>query len=190
MKSLLRISVLGLFGLAVALLNCKNTGTGPDNSLGNLLANGSFELNGHPTFGSWALVDTPLDTMTLFKQDVPPFGGSFCLEVTPRPPDANWARAYATGILALGGVFRVTVWARTTNDWPNGSIAFGKISQGFPTILKSKGTPSPDWTQYTLEDTLDVSTQDSLFVQLSPGQADQIVPGTMRFDLIKLEQLR
>ena len=190
MQSAYRIGlVLGL-GLLAAFVACKNSATGPTNDIGNLLANGSFETNGHPTWGHWALLDTPADTMTLFQQDVPVFGGSFCLVLTPRPPVASWARAYVTGISSLSGIFRLTVWGRAMNGWLNGGIALGKMSQGFPSILKSTGTTAGDWTQYTLEDTLDLALQDSLFVQLSPGFDNGPLPGTMRFDLVKLEQLR
>ena len=136
------------------------------------------------------LLDTPIDTTTLFVQDVPLLGGSWCLELQPHPPDANYARSFITGTTALGGIYQLTVYAKATNGWPNGSVAIGKISSGFTTILQSKSTPAGSWTQYTLEDTLDLASQDSLFVQLSPGPDNQIFPGTMRFDLVKLEKIR
>jgi hypothetical protein len=190
MRELWRLSLAAVVGLLIALVGCKNSASGPTEDIGNLLSNGTFELNGHATFGHWALRDTPLDTMTLFQQDAPPLGGSICLVLTPRPPEASYARSYVTGITANSGIFRLTVWARAINDWPNGSVSLWKMSAGFPTVLKSTNTPAGNWTQYTLEDTLDLDYQDSLFVQLSPGFDNQTIPGTMRFDLVKLEKIR
>lgn len=190
MRSVRQLIVLVLFGLIVAVMSCKTTSTGPINDIGNLLPNGSFELNGKPTWGHWVLLDTPLDTTTLFAQDVPLLGGNWSLELQPHPPGANYARSFITGTNALGGVFQLTVWGKATNGWPNGSVALGKLSSGFVSILQSKGTPAATWTEYTLEDTLDLVPQDSLFVQLSTGPDDQSILGAVRFDLVKLERIR
>jgi hypothetical protein len=187
---LIRVAVLGTLGLLAGFIACKNSSTGPGADLNNLLANGSFEANSHPTWGHWVLLDTPVDTMTLFRQDVPPLGGSYCLELAPSAPDAKYARSYVTGVFSLGGVFQVTAWARTTNNWPNGSIALGKMSFGVPTLLKSRQISGASWTQYTFSDTFDLAVQDSIFVQLSVGLADQTLAGTARFDLVKLEKIQ
>ncbi len=190
MRLVRQLFLLALFGLASIFYSCKTTSTGPINDIGNLLPNGSFELNGKPTWGHWVLLDTPLDTTTLFVQDVPLLGGSWCLELRPKPPDANYARSFITGTSSLGAIYQLTVWAKATNSWPNGTVALGKITSGFATILQSQHATAGNWTEYTLADTLDLASQDSLFVQLSTGLDDQVVPGTMRFDLVKLEKIR
>jgi hypothetical protein len=187
-----QLARLALMMVAAALgvgIACKNTATGPNTDLSNLVTNGTFEASSHPTWGGWVLRDTPVDTLTLFAQDAPPLGGTWSLDLQYHAPDIGYARWYLTNTSAFNGVYRITVWGKAVNDWPNGKIALGKISPGVPPAVKSKQTLATAWTQYTIEDTVDLSTDDSLYVELSAG-GDHFPPGDMRFDLVRLEKIR
>jgi hypothetical protein len=183
---LILLTVTAVVGIGIA---CKNTATGPNTDLSNLVTNGTFEANSQRTWNGWVLRDTPLDTLTLFAQDAPPLGGSWSLKLQYNAPDIGYARWYLSSVSGFNSVYRITVWARANNDWPNGKVTLGKLAQGNSTVLKSKLTPATVWTQYTVEDTFDLATEDSLYVELSAG-GDHFPPGDMRFDLVRLEKIR
>ncbi|PWB72019.1 hypothetical protein C3F09_07135 [candidate division GN15 bacterium] len=181
-----RAPLLALLTLAAGL-SCKNDTTGPINDAGNLVTNSGFELNDKPSYVGWSF-SNPADTAV--SDDVPLAGGTWSLLMRPEFLPSPYARYYITGENGRR-VYSLSVWVKTTNLTEPAHIACG-ILQPDRTLrnevqVNILGT---DWTQYSLEDTLDIITTDTLVVELSPGTAQAPpIDAQALFDIVRLTRL-
>jgi len=178
--------LLAVTALAIGA-SCKNDSTGPATDPGNLISNPSFELNDKPSYAGWHFADA---ADTAVSDDVPTLGGSWSLRMYPDWLPVPYARAYVTGESGRR-VYTLSVWVKTANLPEPARIACG-ILQPDRTLrdevhVNISGT---DWSQYTLQDTLDLVATDTLVVELSPGAA-QVVPidALALFDLVRLQRV-
>lgn len=168
------------------LVGCSKKPTGPSqDSEGNLLPNGSFELNGEPTLEGWQAANANLASLT---EDAAPDGGKWSLKL-----EADWAPTLGF-ITALvpgihdGDVLRLSAFVRSVGDDGGGLIALLVGSGSNRPISKLKVASSIEWTFLSFEDTLTVSESDSVWVLLSSFHTE-IVPRIGQFDLVSLEKL-
>jgi hypothetical protein len=168
-------------------MSCKNDSTGPSTDPGNLLSNPSFESGDHPSYTGWHF---NYSSDTIVSDDIPPLGGSWSLKMIPDWNPEPWARAYLTGQTGRR-VFLLTAWVKTTNLSTPAHIAFG-ILQPDRTLRDeaSANVSGTDWSQYSVQDTLDLVASDTVVVELSPGedQSPQIDAQAL-FDLVRLQKV-
>lgn len=186
-KCTLIVAMLAATVLIIMSASCKNTVSGPGGNGSNLIKNPSFESGGMWSFQYWDLSDTLPDPVQMFSEDVPATGGSWSLLLQPTfAPFEGYARYYIPGE-SPKTAYRLTVWAKATNSWRDGSISLGLLSLGRLTPLKQTAVNTDYWQPYTLEDTVRLYPQDTLTVQLSAGSGD-VVTGSVLFDEVTLEK--
>jgi len=178
--------LLPIIGLLIGA-SCKNDSTGPTTDAGNLISNPSFEVNGKPSYAGWHFADA---ADTAVSDDVPVLGGSWSLLMHPDWLPIPYARSYITGQSGRR-VYMVSAWVKTANLPEPARIACG-ILQPDRTLRNEVhvNITGTDWSQYSLQDTLDLVATDTLVVELSPGAA-QVVPidAQALFDLIRLQRV-
>ncbi len=170
-----------------AVLSCKNDSTGPSNDPGNLISNHSFEVNDSPSYTGWHFSD---NADTSASDDVPVLGGSWSLRLRPEWSPAPYARAYITGESGRR-VYGLSVWVKTTSLPEPAWIACGILEPDRSLRDQVKITiTGTDWTQYSLQDTLDMVSTDTLVVELSPGAASTVpIDAEALFDLVRLQRV-
>lgn len=177
----IKSKLLSLFFLIAANLFLFNTG-----KTQNLISNPSFEdSTGQPSLTGWIINDTVYSS---FSQDTPVGGGNWSLQLL-----AGWigglAETYITGQSGTN-VYKLNVWLKTDSLGP-GAIAY--ISLG--TLYQNQFTPkkevfydnTPNWTQYSLTDTLTTQSDDTIVVRLYAGYVQIISPASY-FDLVELKK--
>lgn len=153
----------------------------------NLISNPSFEdSTGQQSLNGWITRDT---SDVSFSQDVPINGGNWSLQL-----NANWGiggNAF-TNITGQTGtnVYQLNVWIKTGSLGP-GALArvyLAFISQNQITSYKtiSYGN-TPNWTQYSLTDTLTIQPNDTIQVGFLGGYAQLLYPESY-FDLVELKK--
>jgi hypothetical protein len=151
----------------------------------NLLPNGSFEIQGAPTFAGWSAANGDLTSLVT---GTAPDGGAWCLELT-----ADWAppTALVTAPIPVardGEAYRLSAYVRAVPPAGGGSIAFVIGSGDRRQQTKAVATVDTLWMRLALVDTLALAPGDSAWVQLS-ALPTEIVPLRGQFDLVTLERL-
>jgi len=175
-----------VFLLLSLLVGCSETTTGPSQeSDGNLLPNGSFELNGQPTLEGWQAANDSLVSLT---EEAAPEGGRWSLKLEADwAPTSGFVTALVPGIQD-SDVLRLSAYVRSVGYLGGGKIALLVGSGSNRSVSKQKETPNVEWTFLSFEDTLTVSENDSVWVLLSSFHTE-IAPRIGQFDLVSLERL-
>jgi hypothetical protein len=155
---------------------------------GNLLTNGSFEMNGAPSLQGWK-ASTADTSFVNFSSDVPPQSGSFSVRLRNEWvfPGSLWQ-----GMRVPSGThrYRLSAFGRVI---PIGMRAGGRVEilvKRASSWMTSKylSLPGPAWTPLSLVDTLTTVSGDSIAILLS-GSAGQHDFGYALFDLVRFERL-
>ncbi len=155
----------------------------------DLVQNGSFEFNGHPSLQGW-LVDSDTSNVS-FSADAPPHGGDYSLSL-----NCDWIYAgyveSGMGVPAGKVILRFSVWGKAIRGqgWEAGAFALlyfkrGGILSGINGIFVTDSS----WTFGSVTDTLNTLPGDSVVVALA-GDEGQFAGGRALFDLCRLEVLR
>lgn len=184
--------IAGVFVLMVILaapslfVSCNSKGTEAVDEP-NLLSNGSFEVDGKPTFSGW----TPGDSILVAVVAQPaPHSGLYSLQLTADwAPTLGYVRATIPE-LQDGDIVRLGAYVRALDSDGGGSISVnaGDAAALIPSHRKLEYTTSTSWTYLTVTDTLSVDPGDSVWVELS-SPATEIVPRVGLFDQVTLVRL-
>lgn len=177
-------SRIGLLSVLFLLFSC-NVVVNPAGEVSNLVKNGSFEENGKPSLKYWFGADSSL---AKFVKDTPERGGTWSVAVPAHHFGAFELRLAQTVKLQPGThILQFSFWAkmkgiialasliRKTND--------DKLVQECSVDIKDLG-----WHQYTLLDTVQLRSGETLYVNLSGG-GTEIVAGETDFDLVSLTEV-
>jgi len=130
---------------------------------GNLITNGSFEVNGQPSLAGW-VVQTP--ALTSVVPGGAPGAGQWALRLNADwLPAAGVVRAPLPGVQD-GEVLALSAWIRAIGQQGGG---FMFLESGH-WLSPAAGSRDPDWKQVALTVTVSVAPGDSLWLVLSaPG---------------------
>jgi hypothetical protein len=176
--------------LLCAIGACSDSSTNPETDGQNLLANGSFETDGQPSFAGWSSLDS---TIVGIASEPAPGGGDYSLGIGTSwlpPTGVVWTHvpdAHDGDILSLSATVRVS----GSQNLP-GMLAISVGSQ--PDWFRGDSNKwtsfnAPEWTQVSLLDTLSMTTTDSVWVVLVGPGCEVCWGGTAYFDLVRLERL-
>ena len=146
----------------------------------SLLRNGSFELNGQPTFEGWELVNPDLATL------VPggaPASGEWALRLAADwAPTTGIARAVVPGV-ANGERIQLLAWIRAEEEGGGGRVYLtsGRWASEAVTV------ESTEWTPVRLVSEVQIARGDSLWVVLSSLHTE-IAPRVGLFDGVIVER--
>ena len=190
-----RILILTIIYLGIFLHGCKKSGNtivDPPANDANLIKNSSFEANGNPSLEGW-ITHWPGNSLVQSAQVAPPSGGSWSVAIqNGSVMSANEIQykvaAPVTGLHA----YRLSFWGKyTSGSRLNLSSQIGDIwlERGNAQFGDSKWSVKMDttvWKLYSVIDTLDTRTGDSLIVKLI-GSIDGSPSTVTYFDLCRLE---
>jgi hypothetical protein len=183
----LKLFVCSLVAVALSNLECTKSDITSPALDENLLTNGSFESNNSPSLSGW----TPYfnDTAYVdFDRDVPPNGGSYSLKLK------NYIMSQGSVLTMIPikqatNRIHFTFWSKSTPTSNFHSVlAVCRINikkPGIYLIGAMNMYQDSVWTQHTVEDTISVTTVDTLYVELSAGSVDY-TSGYSLFDLCRL----
>ena len=171
------------FLFILVLPSCKNQSPTTINTVSTILLNSSFESGGSPSSDGWTISSSPMGG---YSTDVPPNGGTYSIFLEASNPGGSASIKIA---LPQGAhIFRFSVWAKVTRLTGRAEIDFvHAIDQTI--YFKQIDIPDTTWREYSIYDTLSVSSGDSLKVFLSPGFSELIASRT-NFDICKVEQIQ
>ena len=175
--------------LVAAMTGCGDSGTKscPSPTGENLLANGSFERDGVPTLEGWMPADSSLASIVAQPA---PCGGQYSLKLS-----VDWipTTAFVTAKVPEardGDILQLSAYIRAVG--PDGGGLIGLVVGSHPW---SAGPPAKwvssaesTWTLVSLVDTISVSEQDTLWVQLSAFGVELAPVSAGLFDLVVLER--
>lgn len=161
------------------IYNCSNNenSINPPNS--TTLFSTSFEENGFFSAEGWTLPSNS-DSST----DVPPDGGKYSLLLNSNLPPEVYAEVKVP-VMTQFNDYKLSLWSKSSGGI-YGKAILSLVRNG--SIIKSQSVSIDGitWKSYSIEDTFNVSENDSLMIQLSAG-AEQLIPGKTYFDLCELE---
>lgn len=149
--------------------------------------NGSFECNGRPTLTGWEFGNPGLASLT---ENAPPGGGRWCLRL-----DADWAPtlgfAYApVSDVADGDVVRLSAFVRAGNKDGGGLIEIYIGTRPYMRGVSRKfaSTTATGWTHLSVEDSISLAVEDSVWVVLSSFHTETM-PRIGLFDMVVVENI-
>ncbi len=174
--------LLIIFSSLLLLWNCDecSTCTDPLGEEDKILVNTSYEKNGNPFTDGWIISPAPLGN---FVTDTPPGGGTYSVALDANNPFGGEA-AITVKSLPNFDIYKLSFYAKFENISGTASLFFienGAISQ--QNIISVTDT---SWTLYSITDTFQISTGDSIKI-LFRGGTTPIIAGKTFFDLCKLE---
>ena len=192
----IRTLIFSIIFFGILFYSCKKSGDTivdppKDN---NLIANSSFESNGNPSLEGWR-VYWPGTALVQTVQDAPPGGGSWSVAIQNGAIMSNNQVEYHIATPATGRhAYRLSFLGKyTSGNRLLLSCQIGEISlhRGNTMYSDSKWAVKMDttfWKLYSVIDTLDTRTGDSLVVRLA-GCMEGSPSATTYFDLCRLEIL-
>ncbi len=145
----------------------------------NVILNSSFEKNGVPDNDGWTISARPLGEITT---DAPPGGETYCLKLEASNPGGM--ATIKVPVVTNKQVYNFIFWAKTNQ--PSSSAFFDLIRNGQIQNSEELNIMDTTWTEYSLVDTLQVMSGDSIRItfseRLSPLQFFESY-----FDLVKVE---
>jgi len=176
-KKFLLIILSSLF----LLWNCDecSTCTNPPDEEDKILVNTSFEKNGNPSADGWNISSPPFGDFVI---DAPTDGGTYSVALDAGNPGGE--AAITVNALTNFDIYKLSFFAKFENI--NGTAGLFFIKNGV--VIKNSNITITDtsWTLYSITDTFQTSTGDSIKV-LFRGGITQLLPGKNYFDLCKLE---
>jgi hypothetical protein len=171
------------FLFILVLPSCKNQSPTTINTESTILLNSSFESGGTPSSDGWTISSPPMGG---YSTVVPPNGDTYSIFLEASNPGGS---DFINIALPQGvHIFRFSVWAKVTKLTGRAEIDFvHAIDQAI--YFKQIDIPDTTWREYSIYDTLSVSSGDSLKVFLSPGFSELIASRT-NFDICKVEQIQ
>ena len=157
--------------------------------VGETILEWSFEQDGQPTLDDWRVTNPSLTSLV---PEAAPGGGKWSLELT-----ADWAPT--TGFVTLpipgihdGDVLQLSAFVRAVGPEGGGLIglAVGKaVGPGYQWHhAKWMGTTSTSWTNLSVQDTVSLSPDDTMWVVLSSPNTE-ITRRVGRFDRVALTRV-
>ena len=167
----------------------------------NLIPNGSFEINGQPSLDGWKIFVNPRhDTTGEIAEMAPLNGGQYSLGLKtyyshfiPDPEGEGFLTETHNGkaetwVTGLKGTIPLQLTAFIKGSEGSSSIGMKHIRGG--QVIDSKvfeESVIDKWTAYTLTDTFDLVSSDSIFIQLTERPAHVSAIGY--YDLVELIRL-
>jgi hypothetical protein len=155
----------------------------------NLLSNGSFEINGHPSLAGWNIYWYD-SSAVIFSNDVPPGGGSHSVRLVNRWVSSGWIQ---TTIAALPDthIYRLSAYGKIS---PGYYPSYGWISLAMhkaDTVLNELNLYFEDtsWVFESIIDTLKGFPGDSIEIHIR-GDYHQMAAGYFFVDRVSLELLK
>lgn len=152
------------------------------------IINGSFEDEGQPSLAGWnftcrshtTVQDSPLDTSGYcLKLEAGNFQGCFPGFAYQIIPDVK-----------NGDVWQIEGWVKKITYFPIPGIGFSKLGgPGGFTALKVKNPATTEWEYLSVQDTFDISDQDTILIVLSAGSTSGSATGWSYFDLISVSKV-
>lgn len=148
---------------AMLFTSCVKSPTAP-NATGNLIQNSTFLSGGSPSLAGWVVNDTSAVRVVSNA----PSGStalSIALEPAVGPFGGGVAATYATGESGTH-IYTLSAWERNYASWYWGTMQLSQIRNGRTIAYKAISAYDSTWTRFTLSDTLDMLSSDSLAVVL------------------------
>ena len=179
-----RLLILAI-SILVLLLNCHESIVEPQQD-GNLLPNGSFELNNQPTLQGWHLGN---ERAAELVNQAAPNGGNWALQLTSDGAPTTAFIYTPVPNIKSGDIVRLSAYVRASGNFPGTGIirlTVGKsINSG---SIKETSSSDTVWTRISIMDTVKMGMNDTLWVILS-SPVTEIAPFQQLFDLVKLEKV-
>lgn len=175
-------SILLMLSSLFLFWNC-NEGSTLTNSPGEedkIQVNTSFEKNGNPSADGWIISQPPLGN---FITDTPPDGGTYSVALEAGNPFGGEATITVKSLTNFD-IYNLSFYAKFEKIKGTAGLFFikdGAVSKG--NIISVTDT---SWTLYSIIDTFQTSTGDSIKI-LFRGGTTPIIEGKTFFDLCKLE---
>lgn len=185
------LPALVLTSLVLSLMACGNNCTEPgsDCDFGDGTWNGSFECGCRPTLEGWRFGDPEL---AAWREDAPPGGGSWCLKLQADSiPPYGYAYASVPDV-EDGDVVRLSAFVRAVREGGGGKIML--CVGDFPVCHRSSYenealSTCTDWTHLSVEDSVRLIGEDSVWVVLAPISIADATPSVGLFDMVVVENL-
>jgi len=176
----------------IGSISCKRSENGvvAPSADANLIANGSFELNGAPSLQGWN--SNSVDTSDVnFSNDTPSGGGSHSIRLRN-----GWTVRSTIWYSLLPPIgthrYQLSAWAKAIRSnaqaEAGGEVLLMTRKGGVTSLRKSIHFADTIWATRSLTDTLTMSSTDSVVVTLR-GNIDQSSAGYVLFDLCRFEKL-
>jgi hypothetical protein len=152
----------------------------------NLIPNGNFERNGHPTLDTWQVADSSLASLT---PQAAPGGGQWSLRLqSDGAPSTGQVKFQVPG-LKDGDNVRLSAYVRASDEGGGGLVGLEVTSADGRLRHKSfASTGDTQWTRVGVTETLSLEAGDTVWVVLrSPSTELNARSGL--FDLVTLERL-
>ena len=174
--------------LALALVGCKQTSTEPTSEV-NLITNSTFEANGVPSLNGWEFPDT---SAVHFSIDIPPTGLGYSIVFGVRYFGIWPNNSIYTTITGLSGKhrYRLSVFGKGTPVAYGGVYVYRNRPSSTNSILfGSLEIRDTVWTFYSRIDTLNTTSSDTLFINVTGGAAELFPSTSIYFNTCKFERL-
>ncbi len=160
-----RLIILLMLVSSVSLYNCDNLFTNPQSSQANLLKNSTFEIDNNPSFAHWQIV-SPL--FIDFSHDTPDrfcrWSASLSTFDPYREIPIPIVQLFQTVKIPAGRkIYILSFWAKL--DSANGGLA--RIINN--NTVKSITINDTIWNNYSLVDTINAASSDSIRVEFWGG---------------------
>ncbi len=180
-----RMSVVGVVFLLFAFLLACNIVLNPAGEVNNLIKNGSFESNGKPSLKYWSGRDSSYAT---FSEDTPKEGGHWAVVLPVHSLEPlNLRLAQAAELHSGKHILKLSFWAKYQGLKSGSALLVRQTADRQLILEKEIAVKDTVWTQYALVDTVQLNTNEKLYVNLSGG-ASELAGGATMFDLISLTE--
>ncbi len=177
-----------IFVCVIAFAGCLHNVTGETPLDVNLLQNSSFSQNGSFSLQGWNI---SADSLVAQSSQIPVGGGVFSVAITPGTYPVEGA-IYQT-IPAISGthVFQISFWGMQRNVEGETYINVLHYSPPAPPVRISGPTVfSAVWQFYTMTDTIEANTGDSIRIGCEADTAADGTNGQAFFNLCEFEQIQ
>lgn len=182
----IKVQIILMVGILIlTAISCNESIVEPGTNR-NLLPNGSFEVNNKPSLDGWRFGNQQL--VELVNQSAPN-GGNWSLQLTSDwAPTSGFVYTPVTSVKS-GDIVTLSAFVRSTGQFGGGGIIMLVAGQNIysehrRSILASDAV----WSKISVTDTLELATNDTLWVVLSSRHTER-VPFQGLFDLVKLEKM-
>jgi len=184
MKKYLLLRLLLIVTIAVLTLKCSedNKSVNPPPPNPNELLNSTFESNGMPDTDGWTLSARPLAEIV---EEAPPGGGTYSVRLTAATPEGGKAWIIIPAAADKQN-YKLSFWAKTNS--PSSLVYFDLLRNGQVESHNELNVRDTVWTQYSVVDTFQVVSGDSIRV-IFQERLEQIILRETYFDLCKVETI-
>ena len=148
-------------------------------SSSNIILNSSFEKNGTPDTEGWEISASPLGEIIT---DAPSGGGTYCLRLEASNPGGMATRTIST--VTDKQIYSLSFWAKTNQ--PSSKAFFDLIRNSQVEHRTEINVSDTVWTEYSIIDTLQAMSGDSLRITFSE-RLTQLIFLQSYFDLVKVQ---